>query len=98
MVRRRSMISTAIIPNSHIILILPSQPNVQVMILHNEVDESLQEIVALVLGKTVDAGNVVANRKDRVPACDGVGANDGVHRLEDHADVLGGATRAGEHF
>lgn len=61
------------------------------MIPRNQVIEPLEQIVALVLGHVVDVSDVGADGEDGLPACDGVGADDGVDRLQLGADVLGGA-------
>lgn len=97
MVRRRGMIGAAIVPDSHVVDVLPAQPDVQVVVLDHQVDEALEEVVALVPGEAVDARDVVADGEDRVPPGDGVGPDHGVRRLEDDADVLGGPARPGEH-
>lgn len=68
------------------------------MVFDYEVDESFEKVVTFVLGQAIDACDVVTDGKDRVPASDWVGPDDGVSCLKDHADVLWGSARAGKHF
>lgn len=91
------MVHAPIIPNRHIIHPLPLEPDLQVMILHNQLAKPPQEMLALVLGQPVDPLHVVAHGKHRLPPRDRVGADDGVHGLEHLADVLRRAARRRVH-
>lgn len=84
---RRRMIDAAIIPDRQIILILPAQAHLQIVILHDQLHEPLEEVLALRLAHLIDALGVVADGEDALPARDGIGANDRVHGFEVGADV-----------
>lgn len=60
------------------------------MILVDEVEEPVEEMLALILGHTVDVLDMATNREDALPTGDRVGADNGVDSLELAADVFGG--------
>ncbi len=82
------MVHTPVIPDRDIIHRLPPQAHLEVVVLDNQLREPVQEVLALLLGQAVDALDVVADGKDRLPARDRVRADHGVDRLEHLADVL----------
>lgn len=84
---------TPIIPNRNIILTLPLEPDLQIMIIHQQLSKPLQQILAFVAREAVDVGNVCADGEDAAPARHGVGADDGVHGFEHRARVEGRAAR-----
>lgn len=59
----------------------------------NEIQEPLQQLLALFIGETVDVLNMTANREDALPSGHGVGSDNGVNCLELSAHVLRGSTR-----
>lgn len=92
------MIHTPIIPNRQIIHILPLMPNLQIVVLDNELHEPLQRTLGLLGRELVDLLHVVADGEDGLPACDRVGVDHGVDGFEDFADVFGGAARLAVDF
>lgn len=92
------MVNTTIIPDGKIIDVGPSVADLQVMILHNQADEPVQEVLGLVFREAVNVLDVVAHGEDRLPAGHGVGAHDGVDSLKYFSDVLGSSTRRSEEF
>ena len=89
------MVYTPIIPNRHIIHRLPLQPNLQIMVLHNQLHKPLQEMLALLIRQAMNPLHMVAHCKDRAPPCDGVGTHHGVDGVQRVARVFGRAARAG---
>lgn len=87
MIRRRSMIRAPVIPNGHIIDILPSVPDLQVVVFHQQLDEPIFQHLALVFGHAVELLEVVSDGVERFPACDGVRANDGMDGCEFVSDL-----------
>jgi hypothetical protein len=72
------MIYTSIIPDRQVVLILPPVPDLQVMIFGDQSHKPIQRSFAFVLGQAVDMLHMVPNSEDRLPACNGVGADHGV--------------------
>ena len=72
------MIHTPIIPNRQIISILPAMPNLQIMILGNQLYKPVERMAGFLFSEPVDVLHVVADREYGFPACDGVGADHGV--------------------
>ena len=85
------MIDRPVIPDSQIVHVAPLVPHLQVMILHDEIGEPVEEMLRLFLGKPVDLLYVVTDGEDTLPAANGVGADDRMDRFEDVTDVLGRA-------
>ena len=71
-------------------------PHLQIMVLNNELQKRFEQRGALLRFEPVDLLRVDADGIDGLPACDGIGADDGVDGGEVGADVLGGAARAFE--
>ena len=92
------MIDTPVIPNCHVIRILPAMSNLQIMIIHNQLHEPFEESFRFQGRHVVDLLNMFANCEDRFPACDGVSTDDGVDGGQFFADVVGGATRGEVEF
>jgi hypothetical protein len=65
--------------------------NLEIMIFRHQRDEPVKRSLALLLCELVDACHMVAEREDRLPTRDGVGADDRVDGFEYVADILGGA-------
>lgn len=89
---RSRVIDTTIIPNGEIVDVVPTVTDLQVMILHNQADEPVQEVLGLVVGQPVDVLDVVAHGEHGLPARHGVGAHYRVDGFEYVADVLGGSS------
>lgn len=87
------MIHASIIPNRQVIHILPTKPDLKIMVLNDELDEPIEEPLALGLGEPVDALHVVADGEHALPPRYGVRADHRVDGLEDLASVLGRAAR-----
>lgn len=83
------MIDRPIIPDGHVILILPPIADLKIMILDNELYKPIEEMLGFLLAETVDLLNVMAYGEDAFPTSDRVGADHGMDSLEDVADVLG---------
>ncbi len=64
------------------------------MVKLNEIEKMLQDSIALLLRNANNALRKVRVNEHRLPASDGVGADDGVDGLEVVADVAGGAAGA----
>jgi len=89
------MVHTPIIPNRHIVYVLPLIPDLQIMVLYDQLHKPVQEVLALVLGQTIDPLYVVTDGEDRLPTGDWIGADHGVNGLEGLADIFGRAARGG---
>lgn len=77
---------------TEVILVLPLQAGLQVVVLVDQVEEPLQEMVALLLCHSVDVPHMPSDGEDALPPGDRVGADDRVDRLEVESDVLWCAT------
>ena len=86
------MVHTPVVPNREVIDGIPLEPDLKIVVLHDELHKPRQEVLALLIGQAVDALDVVANAEDGLPAGDRVGADEGVDGLQQLADVLGRAT------
>lgn len=62
-------------------LVLPLEPDLQVMVLVDKVQEPVEQLCALLLSQAIDVLDVTANREDALPASDRVGADDWVDGL-----------------
>ena len=82
-----------IIPDGDIVGVLPPVADLQVVVFHQQVDEPIQQFLALVLREPVDVPNVPTHGEDALPPCDGVRPDDGMLRLELRAHVLRGTPR-----
>lgn len=78
---------------TEIILIPPLEPNLQVMVLNNHLLELSQQLRGLLGRQLIDEPRERAERKDRLPAGDGVRANDGVDGPEPLPHIDGAAAR-----
>lgn len=78
---------------TNIIRVLPSEADLQVMSVVNEIQEPLQQLLALFISETVDVLNVATDREDALPSSHGVCSHNGVNCLELSAHVLRGSTR-----
>jgi hypothetical protein len=72
------MIHTAVIPDCQVIDILPSVPDLKIMVLYNKLDEPIQSTSTLFGSKLIDMLHVVAHRKYRFPSGYRIGTDDGV--------------------
>lgn len=77
---------------TNIILILPLQPNSEIVVPIDQVQEPLQQLGALLVGDPVNVLDVPANRVHALPPGDWVGAHNWINGLELGADVLRGLT------
>lgn len=68
------------------------------MIIHNQLHEPFQQGFGFQGRHVVDVLHVGADCEDGFPACDGVGADDGMDGGEYFADVVWGAARVGVEF
>jgi len=82
------MIHTSIVPDRQIIGILPSMTDLQIMIINYQGQELIQKSLAFELRQPIDALDMMPKRKDRLPACDRIGAYNWMDSFEDLADVL----------
>jgi hypothetical protein len=80
-----------------IILVLPSVSDLQVMVLHNEVDELVEEMPRFPGCQTVDALHMCANGENALPSRDGIGTHDRVNSREVASDVFRGSPRSFMH-
>jgi hypothetical protein len=85
------MIHTPIIPNRQIIRVLPTMPDLKIMVINNQSQEPVQQSLALAFCDPVDVLHVVAESEDRLPPRDGIGADYGMHGDKLFADVFGSA-------
>lgn len=92
------MIYAAIIPDRQVVRLLPAQPYLEIMILHDQLHKPIQKAARFFFRQPVDVLDVVADGEHGLPTGDGVRADDRVHGLEDVADVLGGAAGGGVHL
>lgn len=74
----RSVENRAIIPNGKVIL-SPAETNLEIVILRNKLGEIVLENLALSLGDAVDLArlDLLACCEEGLPACHGVGTDDG---------------------
>lgn len=85
------MVNAPVIPDSHVIDILPLQTDLQVMVLDDEVDKPIEKMAALGLAEPMDAFDVLTNSKNRFPSGHGVRAYDRVNSFEHLAYIFRGA-------
>jgi hypothetical protein len=78
---------------TNVIGVLPLESGLQVVVVIDQIQEPLEQVLALLLCDTVDVRDVSANGEDALPSRDGVGSHDWVDGLEVAADILRGATR-----
>ena len=76
---------------TNVIRALPLEPDLQVVVLVDQIQEPAKQLGALLLGHAVDVLDVAAHRENGLPAGYRVGADDRVDGLELGANVLGGA-------
>jgi uncharacterized ParB-like nuclease family protein len=74
------MVHTPVVPDGEIIRILPSMANLDVMIFRNQRREPIESSLAFFFGQPIDVLHMVADRKDRFPAC---------HRIRAYNRVCG---------
>ena len=77
-IRRRSMVNTPVIPNRYVIRILPAMSDLQIMILHDQPHEPLEQRLRFQRRHVIDVLHVLADCEDGFPACDRVCAD---HRV-----------------
>lgn len=94
-VQSHSVVHTPIIPDGNVIGALPLEPDLQVMVLVQQIQEPLQQMVTLRRCQPVDVSGEATNREDALPAGDWVCANDWVYGLQVFAYILGSSTRFG---
>lgn len=96
-VRGGGVIYAPIVPDSQIIDVLPLQvqAHLQVVILDNQLHEPIEKMLRLLLAQSVDSLHVIADSENRLPARHRVGANYGMDRLKDLANILGRTTLCG---
>jgi hypothetical protein len=82
-----------VVPDGNIVGILPLQPDLQIMVLVHQLQEPVQQLLALLLRHAVDVLHMPAHGEDALPPGHGVCAHDGVDGLELGADVFDGAAR-----
>jgi hypothetical protein len=92
-VERRSVVHASVVPDGQIILVLPSLADMQIVVLNNQLDEPFQCMLAFLLGQAVDLLHVMANSKDRFPACDGIRSDHGMLRSQFATHVLRSTAR-----
>lgn len=78
---RSAVESRPVIPDGTVIL-APAVPHLRVVVLRHQVEEVVEQHVALVLGDAVDALGEAPVDKHRLPTCYGVGSDDGVDGCE----------------
>lgn len=66
---------------TNIVRVLPLEAHLKVMTLVHNVQEPVQELLALLLCHTVDVLDVATNREDALPSCHGIGSNQGMNGL-----------------
>lgn len=88
------MVHAPVIPDSEIVLVLPSVPDLQVVVIDEQSHEPVEQRSALQISDIVHLRNVLADGEHALPASDGVGADDGVDGLEKLANVLGSTALA----
>lgn len=96
-IRRRGMIHAPIVPDGHIIWILPPMTHLQVVIFDNQPHEPFQQGFRFQRRYSVNLLYVFADRKDGFPSRDGVGPDHGMDGFELVADVVGRTSRTGKH-
>ncbi len=82
------MIHAAIIPDSKIIRVRPAVPDLQIMILNNQLREPVQKMLALSLANFVDPLCMMTNGVNAFPARNRIRADDWVDGSEILANVL----------
>ena len=87
------MEGTPIVPNRHVVDILPADAGLQIMIVFQQRLEPAQQQSAFFRRHPVDVVDVLSHRVQTLPARHRVGADHRVHGAEHAAYVLGGAAR-----
>ena len=91
-VRRRCMIHAPIIPDGHVVCILPTVANLHIVVPNDQIEKPLHQLAGLERGQIIDLLGVVSEGKDRLPTRDWVGSYHRVNGAQFLADVLGTAT------
>lgn len=78
---------------TNIVRVLPFEPDLEVMVLVNQVQEPVEELFAFLLGHVVYVSHVPTDREDALPSSHRVCSDDGVYGPEDGSDVLRRAAR-----
>lgn len=92
------MVDTTIVPDSHIVSILPAVADLEVMVVDKQADKPIEQAPGLERRETINALHMVTDGENRFPACYGVRADDGVGGLQVFPDVLGSTARGGVEF
>ena len=97
-IRRRSIEHTPIIPDCHIIWMLPALPRLQIIIIHDQLCEPFQQRLRFQRRYMVNVLHVGVDCEDRLPVCDRAGTNDGLEGGQFFADVVRGTTAVSVDF
>ena len=77
-VESSTMERTPVVPNGDIVDVLPTEPDLQVVVVFQKLLEPRQEHIAFLLRYAVDELAVLADGVQTLPAGDGIGSNDRV--------------------
>lgn len=83
----------AVVPDGDVVDVLPSEPDLQVVVINAQLVEPIKHVLALFSGQAVDMANVRTDGVYRLPARHRVRADDGMDGLEDGPDVFWSAAR-----
>lgn len=72
---------------TEIVLVVPLEPDLQIMILRDHAEKFVEEMRALALSQAIDVLDVVTDRKDSFPASNRVGTNNWMLRGELSANI-----------
>lgn len=76
-----------------IIRVLPLESNLQIVVVVHQIQEPLQQVLALFLGHAINVRHVSADGENALPPGHRVGSHNGVNGLELAADVFRSAAR-----
>lgn len=73
---------------TNVVRVVPLEPNLQIVVLVNQVQKPVQQLGTLLLGQTVDVPDVPTDGEDALPTRHRVRPHDRVNGLELGADIL----------
>jgi hypothetical protein len=71
-----------------VIRMLPLKADLKSMVSRHDLEEPFEKIVALLFGHIVDVADVSSNGENALPACDGVGSDNGVNGFQFTSYIL----------
>ena len=84
----RRMVYAPVVPDRQVIRIIPSKPDLQIMVFHNQLDEPIQQVVALCFRHFINTLSMMSDRIDAFPPGHRVGADDRMYSFQVRTHIL----------